>query len=71
MGPHEAPHLNYPESLWLHWFKDGILNSDIDTIGAKSVLHYLADLNILEYEWVGDNCIFQDLDPHQGINPPE
>lgn len=50
MGPHEAPDLNYPEKLWLNWFKDGILNPDIDEIGAKSVLHYLIDLNLLEYE---------------------
>ena len=50
MSPHEAPHLSHPEKLWLKWFKDGILNSDIDDIGAKSVLHYLIDLNILEYD---------------------
>ena len=50
MGPHEAPGLNYPKKLWLDWFKDRILNSDIDDIGAKSVLHYLIDLSVLEYD---------------------
>jgi len=50
MNPREAPHLNYPEDLWLNWFKDEILNSDIDDIGAKSVLHYLIDLKFLEYD---------------------
>jgi len=48
MSPHEAPHLNYPEKLWLNWFVDGTFNSDIDEIGAIAVLHYLIDLNILE-----------------------
>ena len=55
MDPHEAPHLNYPENLWLNWFRVKILNSDIDDIGSKSVLHYLADLNILEYD--GDQIL--------------
>ena len=49
MGPHEAPHLNYPENLWLDWFMDGIMNPDIDETGARSILHYLIDLNILEF----------------------
>ena len=47
MGPHEAPGLSYPEDLWLNWFKDEIFNADIDDTGAKSVLHYLFDLNLL------------------------
>ncbi len=50
MGPHSAPHLVHAESLWIHWFKDGILNPDIDDAGVLSVLHYLADLNVLEYQ---------------------
>ena len=53
MGPHEAPHLNHPESLWLNWFMDGIFNSDIDETGARSLLHYLIDLNVLEFEGDG------------------
>ena len=48
MGPHEAPHLNYSEDLWINWFVDGIINSDVDDIGAKAILHYLIDLNVLE-----------------------
>jgi len=55
MGPHEAPDLNYSEELWVNWFMDGIINSDIDDIGAKSVLHYLIDLKILEYD--GDKLL--------------
>ena len=55
MDPHEAPHLSYPESLWFNWIKDEILNSDIDDIGARSVLHHLIDLNILEYD--GDQLL--------------
>ena len=50
MDPHEAPHLSYPGNLWFNWFKDGILNSDIDDMGARPVLHYLIDLNLLEYD---------------------
>lgn len=43
-------HLSFPENLWLNWFMDNIFNSDIDKVGAKSVINYLIDLNILEFK---------------------
>ena len=50
MGPHDKPHLSYPEELWFDWLRDGILNKDIDLSGKTPLLHYLLDLNILESE---------------------
>ena len=50
MGPHKSPYLNHPKSLWLTWFMDGILDSDIDEIGASSLLNYLLDLNLFKFE---------------------
>ena len=50
MSPHEDPHLNYSQELWFNWFRDGILNSDIDVTGETPIMHYLIDLNILEYD---------------------
>ena len=50
MSPHEDPHLNYSQGLWFNWFRDGILNSDIDVTGETPIMHYLIDLNILEYD---------------------
>ncbi len=31
MSPCEEPHLNYSEDLWFEWFRDGILNTDIES----------------------------------------
>ena len=53
MGPHETPHLNHSEGLWFNWFRDGILNTDIDDTGEKPILHYLVDLNMLECDSEG------------------
>ena len=50
MNPNENPHLNYSQDLWFNWFRDGILNSDIDVTGETPIMHYLIDLNILEYD---------------------
>ena len=50
MSPHEDPHLNYSQGLWFSWFRDCILNSDIDVTGETPIMHYLIDLNILEYD---------------------
>ena len=50
MSPHEDLHLNYSQELWFNWFRDGILNSDIDVTGEKPIIHYLIDLSILEYD---------------------
>ena len=50
MSPHEDPHLNYSQELWFNWFRDGILNSDIDVTGETPIIHYLIDLSILEYD---------------------
>jgi len=50
MSPHEDPHLNYSQELWFNWFRDGILNSDIDVTGETPIMHYLIDLSILEYD---------------------
>ena len=47
-SPYKDLHLSHNNKLWLKWFRDGILNSDIDDIGARAVLHYLIDLNILK-----------------------
>ena len=57
MGPQEAPHLAHSENLWFHWFRDGFLNPDIDESGVQSVIHYLADLNVLEYQLDGGLCL--------------
>ena len=48
MSPCEEPHLNYSEDLWFEWFRDGILNTDIDGTGETPILHYLLDLSVLE-----------------------
>ena len=53
MSPHEEPHLNYSEELWFEWFRDGILNTDIDGTGETPILHYLLDLSVLESEGNG------------------
>ena len=50
MSPHEDPHLSYAQDIWFNWFRDGILNSDIDVSGETPIMHYLIDLNILEYD---------------------
>jgi hypothetical protein len=50
MNPHEDPHFNHTQDLWFNWFRDGILNSDIDITGETPIIHYLIDLNILEYD---------------------
>ena len=53
MSPCEEPHLNYSEDLWFEWFRDGILNTDIDGTGETPILHYLLDLSVLESEGNG------------------
>jgi hypothetical protein len=53
MGPNEMPHLKHSEGLWFDWFRDGILNADIDDAGEKPVLHYLVDLSVLERDSKG------------------
>ena len=53
MGPHEMPHLSHSQGLWFDWLRDGILNIDIDKTGEKPLLHYLADLNVLEFDRKG------------------
>ena len=53
MSPYEKPHLNHSEGLWFDWFRDGILNADIDDAGEKPVLHYLVDLSVLECDSKG------------------
>ena len=52
-SPCEEPHLNYSEDLWFEWFRDGILNTDIDGTGETPILHYLLDLSVLESEGNG------------------
>ena len=53
MSPHKTPHLKHSEGLWFDWFRDGILNADIDDAGEKPVLHYLVDLSVLECDSKG------------------
>lgn len=50
MSPFEEPHLSHSENSWLGWFRNGILNADMDESGARSTLHYLIDLNVLVFE---------------------
>ena len=53
MSPCEEPNHNYSEDLWFEWFRDGILNTDIDGTGETPILHYLLDLSVLESEGNG------------------
>ncbi|MCH8157594.1 MAG: hypothetical protein IID18_07575 [Nitrospinae bacterium] len=53
MKPHEAPHLPHAADQWVEWFRDGTVNSDLDDTEVRSILHYLADLELLEPDGEG------------------